>query len=99
MTTPAIILGLLIIPLLFLSVASLATGRERLDVRWRGCIGIALVFCFTGVGHFIKTEPMAEMLPAWVPGRSPLVYITGVIEFSVALLFHACDGSSVGRSC
>jgi uncharacterized membrane protein len=84
MTTPIIILSMLVGPLVILHVASRITGRNLLDASWRGCIGIALVFCFTGVGHFIKMEPMAEMLPPWVPGRIPLVYFTGVIELSAA---------------
>ena len=50
-----------------------------------GCVGITLVFCFTGVGHFIKTEPMAEMLAPWVPWRIPLVYVSGIIEVAAAL--------------
>ena len=28
---------------------------------------------------------MAEMLPSWVPGRIPLVYVTGVIELTAAV--------------
>ena len=84
MTTPAIILGLLIAPLLLMSILNRVSRREVADSRLAGCIGITLVFCFTGVGHFIKTEPMAEMLPPWVPGRIPLVYVTGVVEIAAA---------------
>jgi uncharacterized membrane protein len=56
--------------------------------RTAGCIGVTLVFCFTGIGHFVLTEPMARMLPPWVPARVPLVYATGIIEFlgAVAIL-------------
>jgi hypothetical protein len=31
----------------------------------RGRIGIALVYLLTSVGHFVKTTPIAEMLPGW----------------------------------
>ena len=75
MTTPAIMLGLLIAPLLIGSILNRATQRQIVTSTVLGCVGITLVFCFTGVGHFMKTEPMAEMLPPWVPGRIPLVYI------------------------
>ncbi len=30
---------------------------------------------------------MAQMLPAWVPGRTPLVYLTGVLEIAIAIGF------------
>ena len=81
MTTPAIILGMLIAPLLIGSVLNRMTQRQCVCSTVLGCVGITLVFCFTGVGHFIKTEPMAEMLPPWVPGRIPLVYVTGASLF------------------
>lgn len=76
MTTPLIILGLLILPCVALP----------LEKRTRGAISIASVFLFTGVGHFIKTDPMAAMLPEWVPMRVPLVYATGVLEVGLAIL-------------
>jgi uncharacterized membrane protein len=46
----------------------------------RGRIGIALVFAFTGIGHFIKTSAMTQMLPPWVPLRVTLIYVSGVLE-------------------
>ena len=85
MTTPAIIVCLLAAPLLLSKILNRLTKREFTGSRLAGCIGICLVFWFTGVGHFIKTEPMAEMLPPCVPGRIPLVYVTGVIEIAAAV--------------
>jgi uncharacterized membrane protein len=37
------------------------------------------------MGHFIKTSGMTQMLPAWVPLRVPLIYITGVFEVLAAI--------------
>lgn len=85
MTTPAIMLGLLVAPFVILTIAGRLTGRSFLDPQLRGCIGLALVFCFTGVGHFINTEPMAAMIPSWVPRRVSLVYATGIIEIAAAI--------------
>lgn len=84
MTTIVLMLGLLVAPLIVGTVARRLTGRRCADARLLGCIGITLVFCFTGLGHFVQTRPMAEMLPPWTPWRIPLVYITGVIEFVAA---------------
>ena len=85
MTTLTIMVGLLVAPLLFGAALNRFAGRTVANVHLLGCIGIALVFGFTGVGHFILTEPMAEMLPPWVPLRIPLVYVTGVLEIAAAV--------------
>ena len=60
------------------------TSQKHLRTSTAGCLGVTLVFCFTSLGHFVETKPMAAMLPTWVPGRFPLVYITGVIELVAA---------------
>ncbi len=77
MTNIAIILTLLLLPYWLLTFA-------HVPEVLRGRVGIALVFAFTGVGHFIKTAAMTQMLPSWVPMRTPLVYITGVFELLAA---------------
>lgn len=85
MVTPAVILGLLIIPFVMLTLLERLTGRRPLDASTAGCVEVTFVFFFTSLGHFLQTEPMAEMLPPWVPGRIPLVYLTGLIEFAAAI--------------
>lgn len=80
-----IILALLVVPRLFGAVLNRITGRTLAHGNRLGHVGITLVFCFTGLGHFILTEPMAQMLPPWVPGRIPLVYATGVLEIAAAM--------------
>ncbi len=85
MTTLTIMVGLLVAPLLFGAALNRFAGRTVANVHLLGCVGITLVFCFTGVGHFILTDQMAEMLPSWAPGRIPLVYVTGVIEIAAAV--------------
>jgi uncharacterized membrane protein len=77
----AIILGLLLLPYLALVPAHVS---EPL----RGRVGVALVFAFTAIGHFVKTAAMAQMLPPWVPIRVSLIYLTGILELvgAVAIL-------------
>ena|SRR5688572_27443996 len=62
------------------------SGRE-LDQRAAAAYGLSLLFVFTGLGHFLETEAMAQMLPDWVPAREPLVLLTGVLEWGLALGF------------
>jgi len=75
MTTPLIMLVLMIGPYL--------AHRSRAAAA----VGLGLLFIFTGAGHFLQTEPMAQMLPPWVPARVPLVVLTGVLELAIAIGF------------
>ena len=64
-----------------------ALTRRTVDGRSAAALGLGLLFLFTGIGHFTHTEPMAQMLPPWVPARKLLVYVTGVLEFALAIGF------------
>lgn len=80
-----ILLSLLIGPYLVLTALGRSWDRLWMQPDLRGRISLALVFVFTGLGHFIQTEPMAQMLPARVPMRVAIIYITGVIELAAAI--------------
>jgi uncharacterized membrane protein len=86
MTTPIIMLVLMIAPYLVVRIISAVKHRE-FDVRGPAAIGLGILFILTGIGHFIQTEPMALMLPPWVPERTFLVYVTGGLEFAIAVGF------------
>ena len=75
MITPLLMLALMVSPWLLLRT------------RAAGALGVGLLFIFTGVGHFIQSAPMAQMLPEFVPFRMPLVYLTGLLEFAIAAGF------------
>ena len=64
------------------AVLSIVPGVDRAQ---RGRISLALLFLFTGLGHFVNPEPMAAMLPPWVPARVPIIYLTGVLEWAGAI--------------
>ncbi len=86
MITPIIMLVLLMAPYALVRLARVA-GVGAFETQGAAAVGIGFLFAFTGLGHFIQTEPMVQMLPAWVPGRVALVYLTGVLEFLVAAGF------------
>ena len=46
--------------------------------------GPALVFAFTGVGHFVETEALRQMLPPWFPWQTAVVLGSGVFELALA---------------
>lgn len=80
MTTPMIILCLLLLPV----IASWVIGGTR-KVRFGGVLGIVFAFAFFGIGHFAQTDAMIEMVPPFVPFARPLVLATGLLEFAIAL--------------
>lgn len=86
MTTPIIMLVLMMTPYIIVRGISGVTRRE-FDFRNAAAIGLGILFMFTGIGHFIQTDLMAQMLPPWVPGRTLLVYLTGLFEFAIAAGF------------
>ncbi|MEX0330773.1 MAG: hypothetical protein AB3N64_05055 [Puniceicoccaceae bacterium] len=86
MITPLIMLGLLALPLAMAKLAQLA-GSDRVNFRTAGALGLVLLFLFTGVGHFIKTEAMAAMIPEAFPSRTALVQATGGLEILLGLAF------------
>jgi uncharacterized membrane protein len=67
------------------SYAVLAVTAPQIDERPRGRISLALLLLFTGLGHFVNPEPMAAMLPPWVPNRVPIIYVTGLLEWAAAV--------------
>jgi uncharacterized membrane protein len=86
MATLIIMLVIMMAPSLVVRLVPAITHRD-FDVRGAAAIGLGLLFMFTGSGHFIQTEPMAQMLPPWIPARTLLVYITGGLEFAIAVGF------------
>jgi len=85
-TTPIVMLVLMMAPYVIVRLLSAATGGP-FNTRAAAAIGLGILFVFTGIGHFIQTGPMAQMLPPWVPERVLLVYLTGILEFAIALGF------------
>lgn len=86
MVTPVIMLALMTMPYL-LALAIRAATRRDFDTHGAAAVGLGILFVFTGIGHFVQTEPMAQMLPGWVPQRVFLVYLTGLLEFAIAAGF------------
>lgn len=84
MTTPLIIMALLIVPFIAFKIA----GNLRSDFTLAtlgGVYGLSAVFFFFTIGHYVATQEMAEMIPAIVPFRIPLIYVTGLLEFGIAI--------------
>ena len=74
------LLLLLVTPYALLTLAGGRFEGLRFDASVRAGVGLSLFFAFTALGHFVRTEEMAAMLPPSVPYRVGLIYLTGVFE-------------------
>ena len=79
------LLLLLISPYLIWTLVGKWFPRFEVAPETRARVGLSLFFAFTSIGHFIRTEAMAEMLPATVPYRTGLIYLTGIFELLGAI--------------
>ena len=83
--TLLILFLLLVVPYLILTlVGQLVSGFQISRVK-RARVGLSLFFIFTAIGHFLRSEEMAMMLPAAVPYRVDLIYLTGIFELLGAI--------------
>lgn len=82
MIIPIIVLILLVTPLL---LAYLVARKRSLapDISKFACWGLGACFLFFSLGHFVQTEGMIEMLPPWIPFRSAIIYLTGIVELLI----------------
>jgi len=67
-------------------IARFSTGSWQL--LFSGNLAMCLMLLLTAAGHFMFTRGMTLMLPSFLPFRTALVYITGILEIllGIALL-------------
>ena len=82
--------------IVLLAVFTIAAFALRLidghfELAFAARIAMAVMLLFTASGHFAFTKGMAMMIPAPVPFKTPLVYLTGIFEIMAAfgLLIHS----------
>jgi uncharacterized membrane protein len=86
MTTPLLMLALLTGPYFFLGHVQAHLAGHPTSPQTRAAIGVATMFTFTGVGHFVATEAMVQMLPTSVSFRAEIVYVSGALEIVLAVM-------------
>jgi uncharacterized membrane protein len=75
-----LLLLFLVGPYALLTLAGRWPGAPRLTPQAKARVGLTLFFAFTALGHFVRTEEMAAMLPPSVHYRVGLIYLTGFFE-------------------
>ncbi|MCJ8210511.1 hypothetical protein MUY27_12405 [Mucilaginibacter sp. RS28] len=76
---------IVLISVFVLALLVLRIGFGDCNLALAARIAMAAMLVFTAIGHFSFGKGMAMMLPASVPFRTTIVYITGVIEIAAAI--------------
>jgi len=77
-----------LIVLLSVFVLSLSITKicyHEFEIALSGRIAMSAMLVFSAIGHFAFTKGMAMMLPAFVPYKKEMVYLTGLIEIAAAI--------------
>ncbi|MEE1945647.1 hypothetical protein VRU48_11065 [Pedobacter sp. KR3-3] len=75
-----VLIGVFIISLF---VTRYATGTYNFALS--GSIAMAAMLVFTTIGHFAFPKGMALMVPNFVPFKTGMVYLTGLLELAFAI--------------
>ncbi len=84
MTTIVLMMILLTGPWLAARAWAQWRGRPLDGQQAAAAAGLALLFAFTAVGHFVRAADLVAMLPPWVPQREAIVFWSGVFEVALA---------------
>ena len=67
------------------SVFAIRLITRKYDLPLAARIAMSGMLLFTATGHFIFTKGMAMMIPGFIPFKTEMVYLTGVIEIGAAI--------------
>lgn len=59
--------------------------RGKFEFAFSGRIAMSAMLMFTAVAHFTLTKGMEMMLPDFIPSKTEVVYLTGIIEIAAAI--------------
>jgi uncharacterized membrane protein len=69
--------------ILGITIAYVLKGDPHLT--FNGNLSMALMFCFTAIGHFKFGKGMTMMLPPALPSKEAAVFISGIAEILLAI--------------
>lgn len=77
----------LIVLLIVFPVSLLATKlfRGSYDFAFSGRLAMSIMLIFTALAHFAFTKGMTMMLPGFIPYKTEIIYLTGIIELLAAI--------------
>ena len=74
--------------LLFVFLISIGIQKlllKNINYSLSGRIAMCAMLLFTALGHFLFTEGMSKMIPDFIPLKSTVTILTGVLEIVIAI--------------
>lgn len=68
-----------------ISILTIRLAKGQFKFAFSGRISMSVMLVFTSIAHFIYTEGMAMMLPEFIPYKTEVIYLTGLIEIAAAI--------------
>jgi uncharacterized membrane protein len=76
---------IVLIAVFSLSLISIKLLTQKYDWPLAGRIAMCAMLCFTAIAHVAFTKGMTMMIPEFVPLKTELVYLTGVLEILLGI--------------
>lgn len=75
-----------------ISVFAIKLATRKYDFTLSARIAMCTMLFFTAIGHFSFTKGMAMMIPNFIPFKTEIIYLTGVLEIllGICLLIPSC---------
>lgn len=71
---------IVLIVVFILSIFTIRLLTQKYDLLLAARIGMCAMLFFTAIGHFVFTKGMSMMIPAIVPLKTEIIYLTGILE-------------------
>lgn len=80
---------LVLLAVFCISLLTLKITRGKYQFASAGRIALSAMLVFSALGHFAFTKGMSLMIPGFIPFKTEIVYLTGIVEiiFAVGLFF------------
>ncbi|WP_300675252.1 hypothetical protein [Soonwooa sp.] len=77
----------LFVLLIVFSIALIASKiiSSNFKFEFSGKLALSVMLVFTALGHFLYTKGMTMMLPGFIPYKTEIIYITGILEVAAAI--------------
>ena len=76
---------IVLISVFAISTLAFKLFKGNYEFTTSGRIAMSVMLAFTAIAHFAFTKGMAMMLPAFIPFKTEVVYLTGIIEIIAAI--------------
>lgn len=76
---------IVLIAVFSLSLISIKLLTQKYDWPLAGRIAMCVMLCFTAIAHVAFTRGMTLMIPEFIPLKTELVYLTGVLEILLGI--------------